>query len=297
MATATSSSAGAGRQVGLHPLAIVGVSDHFTRVKMGGGRVASRPEGVCGLLFGKQDGLDVVIVDAIELALGDGGRVNHEFLKSSAALYTDVYGDRELLGWYAVAREATPEHLERHREFVAYNDAPLLLLMDPEPSAADAKDLPIAVYESATVVVDGAPSTALVPLPWALVTVQAERIAMERAALAGPSAGESALDCHVDAVELSLNTLAKRVTVIVGHLRDVAAGKAEPDYALLRSIRALADRLPTGATPEIDADFFADYTEGLMIAYLASVTKNAAKVHDLSDKFALVNARGAGKLI
>ncbi len=48
-----SAAAAEGRRVGLHPLAIVGISDHFTRVKMGGSR-APADSPVFGLLFGRR---------------------------------------------------------------------------------------------------------------------------------------------------------------------------------------------------------------------------------------------------
>ena len=46
------------RTVALHPLAIVGVSDHFTRVSVGGSRQGAGSP-VVGLLFGMQRGLEV----------------------------------------------------------------------------------------------------------------------------------------------------------------------------------------------------------------------------------------------
>jgi COP9 signalosome complex subunit 6 len=288
---ASTSGDAATRQVGLHPLAIVGVSDHFTRASLGGGR-ASPGAPVVGLLFGKQDGLAVTVCDAIEVALAADGTLDHDYVTKATELYTDVYADRELLGWYCVAAAAAPEHLALHEAFVRYNEAPLLLLMDPAPDA-EAKDLPVTVLEHQVQVVDGAPTTLFATVPVALVTVQAERIAMEHVAKAGPAAGESALDCHVDAVDASLKTLSARVGVLARHLRAVDAGAEAPDHALLRSLRALCDTLPAGATGALAADFLRDYNEGLMIAYLAHVTKNANAAHDLSDKFALINARGS----
>ena len=57
---------------------------------------------------------------------------------------------------------------------------------------------------------------------------------------------------------------------------------------------ALCDRLPSlksdGAFEEA---FLRDYNDALATAFLATATKNAAAVNDLSDKFVLVNARGS----
>ncbi|KAK7239607.1 alpha,alpha-trehalase [Aureococcus anophagefferens] len=278
------------RHVGLHPLAIVGVSDHFTRVKLGGARVAPDSP-VLGLLFGKQVGLDVAVFDAIELSMADG-KLDHDFLKKQAELFTDVYADRELLGWYCLAKSATPAHLDLHREFLAYNESPLCLMMDPEPSA-ESKDLPITILEAEVQVVDDVPTMLFATLPFTLETLQAERISMEIVAKTAPTDGESALDTHVEAVDTSLRTLGSRVAVLVDYLRAVAGGKAEPDFALLRQVSGLCDTLPTGGAPDQTRDLMRDYNDALMVSYLASVTKNANAVNDLSEKFMLINARGA----
>mmetsp|Transcript_26622 Transcript_26622/g.81866 ORF Transcript_26622/g.81866 Transcript_26622/m.81866 type:complete len:297 (-) Transcript_26622:43-933(-) len=291
---ATTSDQSTGRSVGLHPLAIVGVSDHFTRVKMGGGRQASdasRP--VLGLLFGQQKGLEVTVVDAIELARTDAGGVDHEFLAQNVELYTDVYKDRELIGWYSLAKDAGAEHLALHKEFLQYNESPLLLLMDPAPDA-DARDLPVTILEAQVQVVDGAPQTLFAAVPFQLETLQAERIAMEHVAKAGPAVGEAALDAHVDAVDASLHTLGARVRVLRDHLKAVDAGEIPPDHGLLRQLGQLCDQLPAfGGDETLDDAFLRDYNDALLASYLATVTKHAAAVNDLSDKLMLVNSRGS----
>ncbi|KAH8092348.1 hypothetical protein JL720_5317 [Aureococcus anophagefferens] len=269
-AMASTASAATQRHVGLHPLAIVGVSDHFTRVKLGGARVAPDSP-VLGLLFGKQVGLDVAVFDAIELSMADG-KLDHDFLKKQAELFTDVYADRELLGWYCLAKSATPAHLDLHREFLAYNESPLCLMMDPEPSA-ESKDLPITILEAEVQVVDDVPTMLFATLPFTLETLQAERISMEIVAKTAPTDGESALDTHVEAVDTSLRTLGSRVAVLVDYLRAVAGGKAEPDFALLRQVSGLCDTLPTGGAPDQTRDLMRDYNDALMVSYLASVTK------------------------
>ena len=237
-------------------------------------------------------GLDVDIFDAIELALTPSGALDHDFLKKQAELFTDVYKDRELLGWYCLAKAATPAHLDLHREFVAYNESPLLLMMDPAPSN-ESKDLPITILEAEVQVVDDMPTMLFVTLPFQLETLQAERISMEHVAKTPTSDGEQRVDTHIEAIDTSLRTLGARVTVMVDYLRAVQRGQAEPDFALLRQVASLCDMLPTGDTPALAGDFMRDYNDALMVSYLATVTKNANAVNDLSEKFMLVNARGS----
>lgn len=53
-------------------LTVITISDHHTRVSTGGGAQAAGGR-VIGLLFGSQNGLDVSIYDAMEVACTDAG--------------------------------------------------------------------------------------------------------------------------------------------------------------------------------------------------------------------------------
>jgi COP9 signalosome complex subunit 6 len=272
------------RTVALHPLAIVGVSDHFTRVIMGG-----TPQGagapVVGLLFGQQNGLEVDVVDVLEVHLTAATKVDREFLEQSKALYTEVYEDRDLVGWYAVAAAPTDTHLHLHKEFAQYNENPLFLLMEPQPKA-DAKDLPIALYETR--------GAAFATVPWALETTQTERVALEAVAQTGCTDRELQLEAHVDALDPALKTLSSRVRALRDYLAAVQGGTVVADQALLRKLGALCDRLPALASDgAFEEAFLRDSNDALAAAFLAAATKNAAAVNDLSDKFVLVNARGS----
>ena len=71
---------------------------------------------VVGLLFGMQRGLEVDVVDAIEVHLTEATKVDAAFLEQSKSLYTEVYEDRDLVGWYAVAPAPTAnEELKDNR--------------------------------------------------------------------------------------------------------------------------------------------------------------------------------------
>lgn len=288
----TPSSESPGRVVALHPLAIVGISDHFTRVVTGGGR-QPRDSFVTGLLFGKQsaEGCEVSILDAIELAcaVNESGRptIDHEFLKKQMKLFTEVYSETELVGWYCVAKNATDAHRKMHEEFLQYNESPLFLVMDPEP-AIDSKELPILILERQNT--DDS-STALAPVSFRLETLQAEYISMEQVAKTAPADGESGLDAHVETLDSSLTTLSQRVAAIVQYLKLVDEERAELDYGVLRQIADVCNQLPTGDSAELRSEFIKDYNDTLMLSYLANVTKSANAVNELSDKFMLIHNR------
>jgi COP9 signalosome complex subunit 6 len=88
-------------------LAIITMSDHYTRVSTGGG-VPSPESKILGILFGVQEGLQVSIFDATEVSYTvTEGRivVNHDSVDKQKQLYSAVYPTYEVLGWYSVGSE------------------------------------------------------------------------------------------------------------------------------------------------------------------------------------------------
>lgn len=290
-AAAAAAGEGVSRRVALHPLAIVGVSDHYSRVE-GGSAIQDGSRLVIGLLFGKQDGSESCIYDALELIYDSEGRVDQSFMKKQTELYTAVYKDREVLAWYAVCSSAGGEHVALHRDFVAYNDSsPLLfLMMDPSPSNDDSKDLPITIFEYEEA--NPQRSATLVSLPFSLETFQAEQISMEQ--VASPSSID-ALDSHIETVDSSLKTLRRRVAVMTEYLDQVSSGtRKDVDHDLLRQIANLCDQLPDASSSKNDDDDLVDYNDSLAVAYLATLTKSAASISQLTDNFLFIHHSGGG---
>jgi len=291
--TATKEVKEGGRHVLLHPLAIVGVSDHLTRVKLGGSK-QPKTAPVMGLLFGTQsDTLEVSIADATEVAYDEKTlKMDEAYLRKQVELYTAVYKDKELLGWYAVAARAGPEHLALHKDFLKFNEAPLFLMMDPAPATGqDQKTLPISIFEYELHVVDDAPTMLFVGVPYTLETLQAEQIAME-SVTKNSSGGESETAAVYESLDQSLKTLSRRVERIAAYLDKVSAGHIPVDYAVLRDVANLVDKLPGLDRPPsagLQAEYLRDLNDSLAVAYLAAITKNAALVHDIVDKFSLIN--------
>ena len=119
-------------QVTIHPLAIIGISDHQTRITTGGGKTSplssssssSSPQSntitipIIGLLFGYQNGVSVTIVDAEEVEYpGDvsstststcGSSSNkeqdekHQTIQTKIELHQKVFPTHEVVGWYRV---------------------------------------------------------------------------------------------------------------------------------------------------------------------------------------------------
>ena len=123
------------------------------------------------------------------------------------------------------------------------------------------------------------------------------------------------MDAHSGAVETSLRTLSSRVNTLKRLLRAIQegtplppfhvflsvtlttllrlnsligtpSGKVPPNYRLLRQISSLCSMLPAeGAEQAMDADLVREYSDSLVVSYLACVQKSTAALKDLAATF------------
>ena len=151
-----------------HPLALIAITDHQTRVLTGG---SALPPGapVVGLLFGHQDGLTVSILDAIEMehsfasasSSSTSGEVEFRggteaeqaqhkaALKTKIELHRKVFPTHEVVGWYKVTtgdgndngeEEGGPTEQDlrtNNGKMKDLNESPLFLLMNSGFSSSD----------------------------------------------------------------------------------------------------------------------------------------------------------------
>ncbi|CAM9322385.1 unnamed protein product [Ascophyllum nodosum] len=277
----------------LHPLTVISISDHHTRVSMGGGAQEAGGR-VIGLLFGSQNGLDVSIFDAMEVActaLGkDGVELNEGLIEKQRDLYSAVYPMYEILGWYTVGTEATELDLRIQRQMMKFNQAPLFLLMNPNP-AQGSKELPVLIHESEAHTLDGRSKLIFVQLAFQasslllLETTQAEQISVEHVAKATPTDGISSIDLHAGAVSTSLRTLLARIEILRRLLQETKDGNIAVDYPLLRQISSICNQLPTMGGEQFSEEFMREFNDSLSVTYLACVQKSAGSLNDLADKF------------
>ena len=148
----------------VHPLALIAITDHHTRVVTGGSALSPGAP-VIGLLFGHQDGLTVSVLDAAEMEhsfaaaaadpsidFGCGSeeeQAQHRAgLKTKIELHRKVFPTHEVVGWYRVSSDGdggpTEQDLRTNNGRMRdMNESPLFLLMNAgrrRPSAAAAND-------------------------------------------------------------------------------------------------------------------------------------------------------------
>lgn len=207
------------KNIKIHPLTIIGISDHHTRV-ISGGSALPRNAPVVGLLFGNRNIADnsISIVDAEEMEYpeGDGLSESHEQnIVRKIDLHQKVFPKHVVVGWYRVhtgngdssndSSDVVPTEDDlrmNQQEMAQYCGegvvSPLFVLMNaasPEYTGVsddnDAKKatsqnselddaLPLTVYETLLSEGGGGGGSAFVNASFELETHEPERIAVEK---------------------------------------------------------------------------------------------------------------------
>ncbi|KZW02108.1 COP9 signalosome subunit 6 [Exidia glandulosa HHB12029] len=276
----------------LHPLPILNISEHLTRLKLQQNK--SNPF-VLGALLGTQNGREVEIVNTFELAVvpqtddTDEPRVDHEFLVTRRDQYKQVFPSLEFIGWYSVAPVPTSLHIALHNQFTTYSSTPLLLLLQPNQMNLQGQNqLPLKAYEPTQEIRERKSRAVFVEAPFNVETGEAERIAVDWTAKGG--AGGTSLTSHLATQRAAIKMLHDRILVLVQYVASVIEGKGKPDHAVLRSLSALIASLPASENTQFREEFEMEYADVQITAYLSALTKSTNILNDLVDKHVLVSA-------
>jgi len=285
--------------VRLHPLCVMAIADHYTMEKEQKGKSRS-----VGLLFGKQDGRVVTILEALDLP-GADKKVLDQFEKTDLNNFKSIYPDYEFVGWYATgdkmlpADQETHEHLTKDAESKEADwrsERPLFLLLDPSPSASE-RELPVQILEQVVHIIEGKRKSVFVHSPFKITSDEAERVTVVHCAnvITGDEGKEqSAVVTPYIALKKAVSALQQRLVQLKKFLEDVNNGSVKADQKVLRKIKGLCSRLPTMESAAFKGDFFSEYNDALLITYLAEITQTQTLLNELMDKYNLVVSAKSG---
>jgi|UniRef100_A0A7S4G725 COP9 signalosome complex subunit 6 len=276
----------------LHPLVILNVTDHFTRQRV---NHDNKPQRVIGALVGVQTGRKVEIHTSFELVYDnlDGAIViDTKYLIQKRDQFSQVFPTYEILGWYTSGTALSERDQLPHKAIMEYNESPLLLLVNCEPTA-ETRDLPVYVYETVLQIIDEMPVTSFAKIPYRIESEESERISVDHIThLESSTAGDvSSLVKQLGGLKDAVYMLQQRVKLIATYLTKVKQGEHPRDHALLRMILSLCHKLPAMDSEKFNLSYQNEYHDTLLISYLGTLTKGCNVLNELVDKFNFATER------
>lgn len=257
---------------------------------------------VIGLLFGIQSGLDVSIIDATDAIYDIDGEsivlLNAVEIEKKKKLWTAVYSAYELLGWYTLTKggQVQPMHMAIHRDMMAFNEAPLFLLMDYSPES-DAKQLPLNIYEAEMHMIQDTPTQIFVDVAYKLETAQAESVAVDQITKLSATDGVSTLEIQNQSVLGSLRILEKKIGIIVEAMKSMQSGSIPIDHNFLRQANKICQLLPAIDSSSFQEHYMNELVDTFIMTYLTSSTQVTSTLSELTDTYSMVYGSSARKVM
>ncbi|KAG4079277.1 hypothetical protein HA402_007000 [Bradysia odoriphaga] len=281
--------------VSLHPLVIMNISEHWTRLRAQEG---SRQQ-VLGALIGKQTGRNVEVMNSFELKfeIVDGAiLVNHAYYTTKEEQYKQVFSDLDFLGWYTTGDAPSEQDIHVHKQICQINECPIMLQLNPSIRSID--HLPVALYESIIDIVHGEATMLFVPLTYTLATEEAERIGVDHVVrMSTNDVGEKSVVAeHLLTQYSAIKMLHSRVKVVLEYIKSVENGTLQPNHEVLREAYSLSHRLPVVQGSTFREEYYTQSNDVALITYLGSLTKGCNDMNNLVNKFnVLYDRQGSGR--
>lgn len=298
--------AAVGITIRLHPLPIINMSEHMVRsvVQPIAGKEGNNSR-IAGALLGNHLGREVEIHTTFELLIGEGDRIDQEYLRARQAQFKQVFPTFDLLGWYSSGSIPMPQDMSIHKQLLDYNESPLFLQLSPSQNTIDQArskgELPIGIYETFVDVshsirsdqgegvgLDKGPDMYFRPANYQIETGEAERIAVDHTSKppVDDGNGQSSLIANLTTQQNAIKMLLDRIQSIVSYVDDVQAKKLPTDHESLRQIASLVAGIPaSGNLPEFKQEFLTEYNDLLLTTYLSDMTSGMNTMNELVDKF------------
>eukprot|EP00040_Diaphanoeca_grandis_P018840 m.99138 g.99138 ORF g.99138 m.99138 type:complete len:332 (+) comp27132_c0_seq1:148-1143(+) len=278
----------------LHPLVIINISEHYTRIR------AQHNQGVpvFGFIMGVQDGRRVEVFNSFEIIV-EGNVLQEDYMIPKLARFKEVFKTLHMLGWYTTGAEVTANHLVVHKQVMKQNEGALFLLLDPSPKAS-ARELPLNLYEPVMEfsTSDEEQNVAFTKIGYTLATEEAERIGVDHVAKQLGSTGSSQsseVTMHLQTHRSAMGMLRERIIIIRNYLVAVNEGKLPRNNQILREISALSSRLPIGSDADARQTFMRNTNDAMLVSYMAMVTKGFNAMSEVLDKLPIVYERGINR--
>lgn len=280
--------------VSLHPLVVMNISEHWTRVRAQEGK----PQQVLGALIGKQKGRKIEVMNSFELLFAiieDDIIIDRDYYNTKEDQFKQVFSDLDFLGWYTTGEGLNESDIKVHKQICEINESPIFLKLNP---LAKTTELPVNVYESVIDLVNGMATMLFVELSYTLATEEAERIGVDHVArmASSESTENSTVSEHLTAQHSAIKMLHGRVKLLLEYIKATESGQVPKNHEILREAHSLCHRLPVMNTSRFKEEFYNQCNDVSLMTYLGSITKGCDTINQFVNKFnVLYDRQGMGR--
>nr|SVE71148.1 EOG090X08WI [Daphnia similis]SVE71780.1 EOG090X08WI [Daphnia similis]SVE72406.1 EOG090X08WI [Daphnia similis] len=270
------------KNVVVHPLVLLSVVDHFTRMSKIGNQ-----KRVVGVLLGalrNKGVLDVSNSFAVPFDEDDKDKsvwfLDHDYLENMSTMFKKVNAKEKIVGWYHTGPKLHQNDVAINELIREYCPNSILVIIDAEPRDMG---LPTEAYHAVEEVHDdGTPtSKTFEHLASEIGAEEAEEVGVEHLLRDVKDTTVGTLSQRITAQLLGLKGLLKQVRHIHEYLDQVIQGKLPVNHAIVYQLQDIFNLLPDVADQQFVKCVHTKTNDQMLVVYLASLTRSVIALHNL----------------
>nr|CAG4647190.1 EOG090X08WI [Megafenestra aurita]SVE92491.1 EOG090X08WI [Megafenestra aurita] len=266
----------------VHPLVLLSVVDHFTRMSKIGNQ-----KRVVGVLLGalrSKGVLDVSNSFAVPFDEDEKDKsvwfLDHDYLENMSTMFKKVNAKEKIVGWYHTGPKLHQNDVAINELIRQYCPSSILVIIDAEPRDMG---LPTEAYHAVEEVHDdGTPtSKTFEHLASEIGAEEAEEVGVEHLLRDVKDTTVGTLSQRITAQLLGLKGLLKQVRHIHEYLDQVVQGKLPVNHAIVYQLQDIFNLLPDVADQQFVKSVHTKTNDQMLVVYLASLTRSVIALHNL----------------
>ncbi|KZT53550.1 Mov34-domain-containing protein [Calocera cornea HHB12733] len=272
----------AGTTVIVHPLVLLSVTDHHSRV------AARTKKRVVGVLLGQDNGKTINVANSFAVPFEEDEKdpktwfLDHNFIEGMFGMFKKVNAKERMIGWYHSGPKLRSSDQEINDLFKKYIARPIMVIVDVRQETVG---IPTDCYFAVEEIKDDGTATVktFLHVPSAIEAEEAEEIGVEHLLRDIKDSTTTTLTTRLTQQLASLRGLRSRLGEIQGYLQQVAKGEQPINHALLYSLQDALNLLPDLEEPATTRSFRTTTNDELLVVYLSSLVRSVVALHNLVD--------------
>ncbi len=265
-------------QVVVHPLVLLSVVDHFSRV----GRKNKR---VVGILLGTRMGNQLDIVNSYAVPFEEDKKnpdiwfLDHNFHENMFAMFKKVNAREKVVGWYSTGPKIRPADIKINEVVRRYTKDPVFCIIDVNPR--DDLEIPTQAYVAVPDKSETSTLQSFAHVPSEIGALEAEEVGVEHLLRDIRDTTVGTLSDQVQAKTNALKGLQKRMDTMATYLDKVARKKLPLNHQIIYNMQNLFNLCPNLQVKQLTDSIKVNTNDNMLVIYVASLVRSIIALHNL----------------
>ena len=269
----------------VHPLVLLSVTDHASRVSL------SARKRCVGVLLGQDNGKSVNVANSFAVPFEEDENdpktlfLDHDYIEGMLEMFKKVNAREKMIGWYHTGPKLRSSDLEINEMLKRFTPRPVMVIIDPRREDVG---IPTDAYIAVEEIKDDGTATqkTFMHVPSTIEAEESEEVGVEHWLRdIRDTSTMGSLSDRVSQQLASLHGLHRRLLDIREYLSAVLRGELPVNHEIIYELQNVFNYLPDLEKPETVRSFRVANNDRLLIVYLSSLIRSVIALH------ALVNNR------